>query len=56
MKGIDSYQIGEHGTAQEDHVSPSGGILNAHFEFTESLGVSLEYPRNPQFLELLIQP
>jgi hypothetical protein len=33
MKGIDSYQIGEHGTAQEDHVSPSGGILNAHFEF-----------------------
>jgi hypothetical protein len=29
------YQIGEHGTAQEDHVSPSGRIFDPHFEFLQ---------------------
>lgn len=28
-----TYQIGEDGTTQEDHVSPSWGVLNADLEF-----------------------
>ena len=28
-----SYQVGEHSSAQEHHVSPSGRVLDAHLEF-----------------------